>query len=269
MIRVNEKCISCGLCVRICPTGTLGMKDRRPAVIRENCIACGHCVAVCPTEALDHELAPLAKQANRDKALDISAAQAEQFIRSRRSIRWYKNKPVSREALADVLRVANYAQTGRNLQGVEWIVYDDAEAVKSIGWAAMDYFIEMADNAPPENTHIKAAGERYATTDRDLVLLGAPCLAVTVSNESMGYRRSRDSACIAITTAQMYAPTHGLGTCWAGLLEMVVMAGYEPVLKLLDIPKGKLFTGAMMIGYPAYEYKRLTERNPVNITWRG
>ena len=37
------------------------------------------------------------------------------------------------------------------------------------------------------------------------------------------------------------------------------------MLKLLNIPKDRLITGAVMVGYPKYQYQRLVERNPVDV----
>jgi len=39
------------------------------------------------------------------------------------------------------------------------------------------------------------------------------------------------------------------------------------MLKLLNIPKGKKITGAVMVGYPKYSYPRLVDRNPLQATF--
>jgi len=72
--RNPEKCILCGLCVRVCEqtmdTGALGFDGRgfgtavKPAfdqpLTETDCTSCGQCVALCPTGALAERL-PLAK----------------------------------------------------------------------------------------------------------------------------------------------------------------------------------------------------------------
>jgi hypothetical protein len=53
-----------------------------------------------------------------------------------------------------------------------------------------------------------------------------------------------------------------------GVLELCALDGYEPLLRLLDLPGGKTFSGAMIVGYPKYEHLRLPERHPLQICWQ-
>jgi Pyruvate/2-oxoacid:ferredoxin oxidoreductase delta subunit len=51
----ESKCISCGLCVTVCPSFVLEMRNKKAEVVRGAwCIGCDHCGAVCPTEAILH-----------------------------------------------------------------------------------------------------------------------------------------------------------------------------------------------------------------------
>lgn len=44
-------CIGCSKCVKDCVFGNLSVKEHKAVVLGQKCIECGHCVAVCPTGA--------------------------------------------------------------------------------------------------------------------------------------------------------------------------------------------------------------------------
>ena len=114
----EEKCIKCEQCIKSCPAFVLTMGENVPEeVSNTNCIACGHCVAICPTGAIDNIKAPLSKQVDGKEFPKLNAGQAEHFLRSRRSIRTYKDKAVSRDELTKLVDIARLAPTGSNSQG--------------------------------------------------------------------------------------------------------------------------------------------------------
>jgi NAD-dependent dihydropyrimidine dehydrogenase PreA subunit len=50
----EKKCIDCGACVSICPTGVLSL-DKKTFKLKfdyEKCIVCGNCVEACPLQAI-------------------------------------------------------------------------------------------------------------------------------------------------------------------------------------------------------------------------
>ncbi|MFA4967024.1 MAG: NIL domain-containing protein [Candidatus Margulisiibacteriota bacterium] len=56
-IKVNwDKCVQCGACVSICPTGALYIKDKNTMEVAfdaEKCIACELCIRPCPPRAIE------------------------------------------------------------------------------------------------------------------------------------------------------------------------------------------------------------------------
>ena len=105
-----EKCNRDGICVEACGRRLIemGEADSVPTLIsgvEELCINCGHCVAVCPSGALAlHTMKPEdCPQIKKELFIDLE--QAEQFLRSRRSIRNYKDNPVERDKLNKLIQV--------------------------------------------------------------------------------------------------------------------------------------------------------------------
>ncbi|MEI6566742.1 MAG: glycyl-radical enzyme activating protein [Verrucomicrobiota bacterium] len=53
LVFLESKCISCGKCIEICPTGAhVRLQDGGRAYLREKCTLCGKCVESCPPKAL-------------------------------------------------------------------------------------------------------------------------------------------------------------------------------------------------------------------------
>ena len=55
VIRNEEKCTDCGVCVPICPTDALAVDSETRKIIFDNseCIACELCVKACPVRAME------------------------------------------------------------------------------------------------------------------------------------------------------------------------------------------------------------------------
>ena len=93
----ESKCKKDGICARECPMAIIEVKDKesRPELAPGSerfCLICGHCIAVCPHGALNHALIPIEDCPPIIKELAITEEQAVQFLRSRRSIRLFKDK---------------------------------------------------------------------------------------------------------------------------------------------------------------------------------
>lgn len=269
LLSVNRQtCLKCGRCAVVCPRGLVRLEPEWPTDAGEDagelCVACGHCVAVCPVAALDNAKAPLAGQREITAPL-ADAAAAEVFLRSRRSIRRYRATAVPREKLLQLLDIARFAPTGSNSQGIAYRVIEAKPTLRALTEHTIAWLEQQAAAGHPAGKGYAQYAAIYRATGRDVILRDTPCLVLGLADAA--FARGRENTCFSFAYAELYAPSLGLGTCWAGLFQAAAFAGFEPILGLLALPAGQVLTGALMVGVPEFGYRRLPERNPLKISF--
>lgn len=272
LFQIDEsKCKRDGFCVSDCPMGIIEMKTKEsfPSPVSradELCIKCGHCVAVCPHEAISlnwlkpQDCAPISKD------LAPSWEQTSYLMRSRRSIRKYRNKPVDREILNDLIEVASHAPTAHNSQPVNWLVIEKKEDMQALAAIVIDWMKFMLQAQPDfaKVMHFDRVVAAWAM-GLDRVLRDAPHMII--AHALSNFPPSQAACTIALTYMELYAPTKGLGTCWAGYFNAAANF-FDPMKRALSLPAGHQTFGALMIGYPRNPYHRIPTRNEPKVTWR-
>ena len=266
----QETCNTDGICAAVCPAGIIESKDGGYPIpvtdADELCIRCGHCVAVCPTSSLSHKDIPLESCTPIDKKLAITHEQIVQFLRSRRSIRQYKDKPVDKTELKRLIDIARYAPSGHNLQPVEWLVLGDKTELKRLSGIVVDWMHWMLENMTEValSMHMDRTVARW-DSGYDVILRDAPAVIVAHANKE---NRVAPAACtIALTYLELASTTMGMGACWAGYFNAAATT-FPPMQAALALPNDHQAFGSMMVGYPKYRYQRMPSRNEPQITWR-
>lgn len=258
LITLNkELCVKCEQCIKECPVSYMKMGKNGPEErAGVACTACGHCVAICPNSAIDNKRTPLVGQIEI-KNSSLNTQQAGQFLRSRRSIRNYKDQSVSKEKLMDLIDLARFAPTSRNSQGISFVVVQNKKLLEK----AIEITIQMIEVSPLRNL-VEEAVTDYRENGVDSVFRGAPNLIIAVSDNNL--LEARDNATSCLTYLELYAPSLGLGSCRVGIFEHCASSENSPLLDLFNIPKEKKIVAAVIVGYPKYVYKRLVDRNPLD-----
>lgn len=261
----TEICKQCDSCIAECPfevvvQGKDGFPKLRPAA-KKLCIGCGHCVAICPVGALTLPELPVApRQAPEDctavqRDLKITDDHAAQFLRSRRSVRNYKDKVVSEEDLTWLFKVAAQAPSAHNNQAITWSVTRTPEATRRLAGLVVEFM---------DQGRLFPGIVRHWEKGHDKILRGAPHVAVATA--PMDSLNPCENASVATAYLELAAHARGLGACWAGFL-MDAAKVYKPLREAMGVADSHQVYAAVMLGHPKYRYKRIPRRKEADITW--
>lgn len=140
-----------------------------------------------------------------------------EILKTRRSIRSFLKKPVSREIMEEIIDTARFAPTARNIQPWEFIVVSDGK-IK----------IQLAE-----------------CIENGRFIKDAPCCIVVFCKDTKYYLEDGSAATENIL---LTAHAFGLGACWVAGDKKPYC---EDVKKLLGVPAQYKLISLIPIGYPA------------------
>ncbi len=264
----KETCTKCGACAAICSAGIIYYKKnsypRLYPGTADICLRCGHCVGVCPTDSVIHQELSLEKCLPIDKKLEVAFEQVSQLIKSRRSVREFQDKPVSKDIIERIIDVARYAPTGHNNQEVRWLVVNDRQKMKELADVGADWMRWTAKNVPGMAEMLVDPIKRL-DAGYDVFLRDAPALVAAYAEKDDPIVAT--DCAIALGSFDLAANTLGLGCCWAGFFYFAAGA-FPAMIKSVALPEGMACYGALMLGYPKYKYQRIPPRKPARIIYR-
>ena len=276
-----DSCIGCGLCVAVCPAGTISMQDGKAVVTGTYSMGCGHCEAVCPVaairvEALEHPFS-LSSAALDDRWLPYGEYGAGQLVRlmlSRRSCRNYKDENVDRLVLEDLAKIGTTAPSGTNSQPWTFTILGSRKEVAVLGGQMARYFHEL--NRMAEKPWLRffskmfygdALGKyfrSYYETVRDGLLLwdseGVDTLfhgaaaAILIGGKKSASTPMED-ALLASQNILLAAHSLGLGSCMIGFAVEAIKRDKQ-IRKVLQVPDDESVYAVIALGYPAEKYQK-------------
>ena len=141
-------------------------------------------------------------------------------IYTRRSVRKFKDEPVTREELMEIIRAGTWAPSGRNNQPWRFITVTEADTLT--GMAGMTKYGVVIEHAPA-------------------------CIAVFVDKESI-YDDVRDFQAIGACVQNMLLAAHalGLGAVWLG----EILNRADEVRELLGASDALSLMAVVALGHP-------------------
>ena len=285
----QEICIGCGACRSICPDRIIGADPAGKACLtRSSCLQCGHCYAVCPVEAVSVPfLEPPVALRSIDSGDTISwvdplpSQMLIEIMKQRRSCRLYKDQPVDRVVIDDLLQAALTAPSGTNSQGWEFLVLPDREGVVRVGEATADFYRRLNRRAakPMLRTMLKVLGypalhdyyegyhrkvqealEVWDQSREDRLFHGATAAIIVAADRNSSC--PAEDALLASQNILLMAEALDLGSCLIGYV--VEASRRDPsISKLLGLDRNYRIHSVIALGHPAVKWMRPVGRKPL------
>ncbi len=283
----GELCTQCGLCVQDCTRRLFSQQPDRQIVVTDEawCILCGHCVAVCPTGAISHAALGFQGFDEIPRESRLAPDRLRAFLRSRRSVRAYRDELVPRPALEALVEVARFVPTASNQQNVAFTVVDDRSIIRRLADLTVDFYnrllqqlaqpavVEMLRATSTSAEEVESTLNsvprlrRLISTYRrgdDVMFWNAP--AVLIAHAPRSDYFGRDNCLFAVYALMLAATTRGLGTCLLGFFLRALQQD-GAVAETVGLPADQMAHAALTVGYPRYEHSRLVPRRPIPTRW--
>ena len=254
-----DKCTNCRQCIKECPMRLFSLDETQKQTIfdeSKGCILCGHCIAVCPENAMkfkDMQDVAFDFEANKDPSELISYDTMHQFLRAKRSVRQYQSKKVPTDVIEKVIDSMRYAPTGANMRMLKCLILSDAEEIKLLS----DSIIDEIEKGGVDNRLSKLRDDGI-----DPIFYRAPHVLILYSKNPW----DSINTSIAMTYCMLSAQSMGLGTCWIGFAQGVLLENSRIREEFTGIQTYVL--GIFTLGYPSVKYYRAPPRPPLEIRWK-
>lgn len=286
MVRIDEKsCTTCGICGDVCPRHipeTIVRDEEKMTIISQDrshlCMQCGHCAAVCQNSAI--QVGDLATaELDSTRHLDIDDNQLLSFLKQRRSIRRYKDKPVPREMIDRIINAAHCAPTGTGRSTTGVVVMDQPKTLAAFSELVYGMYEELEKNLkhPVARIFVKRkAGKKNYRMLQDFVMPGMhwyirwyregisnevlrDCPALMLFHSPINEPVGSENCLLAAFHAILMTQVMGIGACLNDLIPPACNRVPE-IRRLLDLSDDREVYASITLGYPRYDFKRIPPR---------
>lgn len=263
IISVDErKCIHCGLCVKDCIVNCLEFNPERIPVYsqdgQEKCVACQHCFAICPTGALS--FGGLYSEDSQPICFG-SSEELLAMIKSRRSIRRFRNDSIPPSQLDKIIDMLGYPPIGGNRSCLHFSIVNGKEKMQEIVKVSYEKIAERRG----DDKLLDFMYDCYQK-GQDFIYRDAPAMIVSAIDKSKAVAGCETTdPIIALSYLDLYAYSLGLGVLWCDAA-LYVAERIPEVRDLLQIPEGYSLGYVLMLGVPAVQYTRTVQKKAASVT---
>ncbi|KNZ41799.1 nitroreductase family protein [Acetobacterium bakii] len=267
----QEKCIGCGLCVADCFPNDLIMKDEKAVATNKTCIKCGHCIAICPVNAASISDYDMTEVKEYDaKTFEVPPENLLNFIKFRRSVRKFKDQPIEKEKIQQIIEAGRFTPTGSNRQPVSYIVVqDEIKNLTGLGLEGLNRLGKnILDDTTNKNPLFRFYAKRWMKMYEDYLknpelptnlFFNARAIVLVVSDSSI-------DGGLAASSMELMTSAQGLGMFFSGFF--VRAANGNPKIKsFLGIDDSKEVIACLVMGYPDAKYQRTVPRKKAEVSW--
>lgn len=263
----KERCTQCGLCAKECPVLIINGKTEFPEIKEGKegqCIKCQHCLAVCPSAALS------IWGKNPDESMKVTKeipapAELERLIKTRRSIRKFKDEELDRDLVHQLIDTAAYAPTGHNKNAVMFSVIDNKADLASFREAVYNGIkkAKEEDRLPEDKAFLYNIQQVWENKGIDIIFRNAPHVFITSTPKNVS---SPEADCtIAMSYFELLANSNGVGTLWNGFIKWVLKDIAPELSAKIGIPEDHVVSVAMLFGKPAVKYARAIQNGDAHV----
>ena len=288
----QELCNNCGICGDVCPRHipeTVDEGGKKTTVISQErvglCMECGHCSAVCPKDAIkpaslkDEDFAHV-------QDVPIDTAQFLLLLKQRRSVRRYKDKPIPREIINQLIEAADSSPTGTGKRTTGVIVIDNPRILSKLSELSYEMYENLGKNLrnPIARFFIKQReGMKTLKTLVDFVMPGMhwyirwfregagneilrDCPALMLFHSPLYEPVGKENCIIAAFHAIMMAQVMKIGTCFNDLIPPA--CNRIPEIKhLIGLSSDREVNACITMGYAQYKFRRIVPRRLAEVRY--
>lgn len=278
MIKIDQdKCNSCGLCVKVCHEYCLQLEDDQLKVDYTYCSTCTQCVAICPQQAITWE-------GNIPVKFDPSHYPAPEQVRElfmqRRTIRDYTSQPVERSILEEISVFAAYAPTHnfdfriiilddtKFIDQIDSLIYKSVQRIYRWMYQPGIILAILKRTVPAwEFEFLKAKPKlEHAIKRGNGMKSKPPAMMLIVGDKRIPL--SLESAQYALYNIDLYAQSKGIA-CRNLVGNQGVINRSKSFRKAIGLKKHEKIFGTITMGYPAVKFRNKVTGRRLPVQWNS